>query len=99
MAVHHRLVLGAPVTQEVVQSLQCGFVVAAIALEGDGEIFAGVGVVEGERLGFVQRGGVMNRTGSRKQHQRGEADPRSDLHSRMGQRHRSKLACKTSQHV
>ena len=43
--------------------------------------------------------GVMNRAGSRKQHQRGEADPRSDLHARMGQRHRSKFACETSQHV
>jgi hypothetical protein len=34
-----------------------------------------MGVVEGERLGLVQRRGVMNRTGGSKQQYRSEADP------------------------
>ena len=34
-----------------------------------------------------------------KQHEGGQADPRTGLHSRMGQRQRSDLACETSQHV
>src|SRR3954454_15954830 len=96
--VHPRLVLGAPVAQEVVELLQRRFVIAPVALEGDGEVFAGMGVVEGKRLGFVQRRSVMNRARSSKQHERSEADPRSDLHSRMGQRQRSESACETSQH-
>ncbi|MFK4537784.1 hypothetical protein ABIA00_005967 [Bradyrhizobium ottawaense] len=59
-AVHDRLVLGAPVAQEVIELLQRRFVIAAITLEGDGQVFAGMGVVEGEGLGFAQRGGVVD---------------------------------------
>ena len=67
MTVHHRLVLGAPVAQEVIELLQRGFVVTAVALEGDGEVFAGMGVVEGEGAGLVQRGRVVHRSGTGQQ--------------------------------
>ncbi|MGY4482350.1 hypothetical protein ACVWWR_001541 [Bradyrhizobium sp. LM3.2] len=60
VTVHDRLVLGAPVAQEVVELLQRRFVVTPVALEGDGKVFAGMGVVEGERLGLVQRGRIVN---------------------------------------
>ena len=46
MAIHRRLFLGTPVAQEMVELLQGLFVEAAVALEGDGEVFARMGVVE-----------------------------------------------------
>jgi hypothetical protein len=67
VTVHHRFILGAPVAQEVVELLQRAFVVAALALEGDGEVFAGMGVVEGEGAGLVQRGGIVHRSRARQQ--------------------------------
>ncbi len=73
MPVHHGLVLAAPVAEIVIELFQRRFVVAAVALEGDGEIFAGMGVVERKRAGFVQRGRVMDRSRSHQQQQRSEA--------------------------
>ena len=70
LTVHLGLVLVAPVAQEVVELLQRLFVIAAVALEGDGEVFVGMGVVEGEGAGLVQRRGVVNRAGSGKEQQR-----------------------------
>ena len=43
----------APVAQVMVGLLQRLFVVAAVTLEGDGEVFAGMGVVERQGAGFV----------------------------------------------
>jgi hypothetical protein len=45
----------------VIDLLERFFVVAAVALEGDGEVFVGMGVVEGEGAGFVQRRRIMLR--------------------------------------
>ena len=71
VGIHRSLFLGAPVTQEVVELLQGLFVKAAVALEGDGEVFAGMGVMEGERAGFVQGGRVGNGADSGEQQCRG----------------------------
>ena len=68
--IHRGLVLAAPVAEKVIELLQRVFVVAAVTLEGDGEIFVGMGVVEREGAGFVQRGRVVDRSGSGKQQQR-----------------------------
>ena len=92
VTIHHRLVLVAPVAQEVIELLQRGFVVAAIALEGDGEVFAGMGVMEGEGAGFVQRGGVVNRAGARQQQQRSQAGMTSGLGSDSDCNRRAKPA-------
>src|SRR6202035_3696370 len=62
--IHRGLVLAAPVTKIVIELLQRVFVVTAVALEGDGEVFLGMGVVERQRAGFAQRGGVVDRSGS-----------------------------------
>jgi hypothetical protein len=63
VTIHRGLVLAAPVAEEVIELLEALFVVAAVALEGDGEVFVGMGVVEGEGTGLVQRGRVMHRAG------------------------------------
>jgi hypothetical protein len=79
----------------VVDLLERFFVVAPVALEGDGEVFVGMGVVEGKGAGFVQRGGIMHRAGAGEQQQRSQPDPVSGLR----QNKRIKLARETSQHV
>ena len=62
--IHLGLFLAAPVAKEVIELLQRVFVVAPVALEGDGKVFAGMGVVEGEGAGLVAGGGVLDRSGS-----------------------------------
>ena len=71
------------------------FVVAPIALEGDGEVFVGMGVVEGKGAGFVQCGRIMHRACAGEQQQRSQPDPISGL----WQNKRIELARETSQHV
>ena len=70
MPIHRGRVLAAPVAEEVIDLLERLFVVAPVALEGDGEVFVGMGVVEGEGAGFVQRGRIMHRARSCQQQQR-----------------------------
>ena len=72
MPIHRGLVLAAPVAKEVIDLLQRVFVVAAVALEGDGEVFVGMGVMEGEGAGFAQRGCVMHGSRACQQQQRRE---------------------------
>jgi hypothetical protein len=79
MPIHRGLVLAAPVAEEVIELLETLFVVAAVALEGDGEVFVGMGVVEGEGAGFVQRRRIMHRAGAGEQQQRRQADPIAGL--------------------
>ena len=79
VTIHRGLVLAAPVAEEVIEFLQRLFVVAAVALEGDGEVFVGMGVVEGKRAGFVQRGRVLHRPGSGKEQQGSQAELISGL--------------------
>ena len=69
VAVHRGLVLRTPVPQEVIELLQRGLVVAAVTLEGDCEVFAGMGVVERQRAGFAKRGSIVNRSCAGKQQQ------------------------------
>ena len=95
MPIHRGLVLAAPVAEEVIELLERLFVVAAVALEGDGEVLVGMGVVEGEGAGFVQRGRIMHRAGAGEQQQRSQPDPISGLR----QSKRIELARETSQHV
>ena len=94
MPIHRGRVLAAPVAKEMIELLQRFFVVAAVALEGDGEVFVGMGVVEGEGAGFVQRGRIMHRACSGQQQQRSQADPVSGLWPSI----RIELARETSQH-
>ena len=68
--IHLGLFLAAPVAKEVIELLQRLFVVAPVALEGDGEVFAGMGVVEGEGAGLVEGGGVLDRSGAGEEQQR-----------------------------
>ncbi len=77
--IHRGLFLAAPVAKEVIELLQRVFVVAPVALEGDGEVFVGMGVVEGKGTGFVQRGRVVHRPGSGKEQQGSQADLISGL--------------------
>ena len=93
--IHRGLFLATPVTQEMVELLQRFLVVAAFALEGHGEVFAGMGVVERQGAGFVQGAGVVDRADTRQQQHRG--DP--ELISGLWQRRQIKLACETDQHV
>ena len=51
MRVHVGLLFLAPVAHEPVELLQRGLVVAAIALEGDGDVFAGMDVMERTKCG------------------------------------------------
>jgi hypothetical protein len=44
-----------------VELLQRGLVVTAIALEGDGDVFAGVEMMEGEGAGVAFGAGVLQR--------------------------------------
>ena len=69
------------------------FVVAAVALEGDGEVFARMGVVEGQRTGFVQGARVVDRADSTEQQHRGYPEVTSGLGQQV------RLACETDQHV
>ena len=79
MTIHRGLVLAAPVAEEVIELLQRFFVIAAVALEGNGEVFVGMGVVEREGAGFVQRGRVVDRACSSDEQQRSQADLISGL--------------------
>jgi len=62
-AIHRCGVLAAPVAKEVIEFLQRGFVVAAVAFEGDSEVFVGMGVVEGEGAGVAVGGRIMDGAG------------------------------------
>ncbi len=83
MGVHHRLVLGTPVAEVMVELLQRRFVVASIALEGDGEVFVGMGVVERKGAGLIRRGRIMDGACAGNQQQRGEAETASGFRQRQ----------------
>ena len=95
VTIHRGLVLAAPVAEIVIELLQRLFVIAPVTLEGDGEIFIGMGVVERKGAGFVQRGRIVDRSGPRQEQQGCQAEMISGLR----QRQRIELACETSQHV
>ena len=95
MTIHRGLFLAAPVAEIVIELFQRLFVVTPVALEGDGEVFIGMGVVERKGAGFVQRGRIMDRSGSRQEQQGCQAEMIPGLR----QRQRIELACETSQHV
>src|ERR1700733_13650121 len=94
MTIHRGLVLGAPIAQIVIELLQRLFVIAPVTLEGDGEVFARMGVVERKGAGLVQRAGVVDRSSAGQQQQRCQTEMAPGLR----QRQRSELACETSQH-
>jgi hypothetical protein len=73
MRVHVRCLLLAPVAHEPVELLQRGFVVATVALEGDGDVFAGMDVMEGEGAGVAFRDGVLQEVAGAQQEQPGHA--------------------------
>ena len=66
LRVHARDVVVAPVAQEVVELLQAVFVVAPVALEGDGDGVVAVGVLEGDRAGVAVGDQVLQRAGGRR---------------------------------
>ena len=86
MRVHRGRILAAPVAEEVVEFLQRVGVVATVALEGDGEVFAGMSVVEGEGAGVVAGGRVMHRACA------GEQQEHSGCAHPQGVPHRPKAA-------
>ncbi len=94
MTIHRGLVLAAPVAEIVIELFQRVLVVAPVALEGDGEVFAGMGVVERKGAGLVQRGRIMDSYGAGQQQQGCQAE----LISGLLHRQRIELACETSQH-
>jgi hypothetical protein len=49
----------APVAHEPVELLQRGLVVTAVALVGDGDVFAGVNVMKGNGAGVAFGDGVL----------------------------------------
>jgi len=57
-----------PVAQEPIDFFQGGFVVAAVALEGDRNVFAGVHVVHGNRARIALGDCVLQRTPAAKHH-------------------------------
>ncbi len=60
LRIHGGGVIGAPVAQEVVELLEAVVVVAAIALEGDGDVVAAMGVVQRDGAGVaIGDGGVQ----------------------------------------
>ena len=61
--VHLRFPFLAPVAHEPVELLQAVRVVAAVALEGDGDVLAGMRVMEGEGAGVALRDGVLQFAG------------------------------------
>jgi hypothetical protein len=61
MRIHAGRLFLAPVAHEPVELLERGVVVTAIALEGDGDVFAGVEVVEGKRSGIAFGTRVLQR--------------------------------------
>ena len=63
----------APVAHEPVELLQRGVVVTAVALEGDGDVFAGVEMMEGERAGVAFGAGVLQRVVGAEHEQPGKA--------------------------
>src|SRR4051794_5568277 len=79
MTIHRGLFLAAPVAKKVIELLQRRFVIAPVTLESDGEIFIRMGVVEGEGAGFVQRGRIVNRSGSHQEQQACQAEMISGL--------------------
>jgi len=93
VTVHHRLILAAPVAQIVIELFERLFVVAALALEGDGQVLVGMGVMEGEGAGFVQRRRIMDRPcAAEQQQQRREARLVAGTRHRPVHRQRSELA-------
>jgi hypothetical protein len=104
MAVHHRLVLVTPVAEIVVELLQRVLVIAPVALEGDGEVFVGMGVVEGEGVGLVQRRRVIDRSCAHQQQRGRQADLEANLITgpldrQRRDRQQIELPCEISQHV
>ena len=93
--IHRGLFLAAPVAEEVIELFQAFFVVAPVALEGDGQVFVGMSMVEGKGAGVAERGRIMDRSGAGKQQQRDQPDPISGF----WQRQRIELACEDSQHL
>ena len=53
----------------MIELLQRFFVIAPVTLEGDGDIFIGMGVVERKGAGFVERGRIVDRSGSHQEQQ------------------------------
>ena len=98
MTVHDRLVLVTPVAEIVIELLQRRFVVAPVPLEGDGQVFAGMGVMEGEGAGLVFRGRIMDRAGADHEHQRGEAKQYPALKPALRNRRQFELTCEVNQH-
>ena len=75
MRVHVGVCFLAPVAHEPVELLQRGLVVAAVALEGDGDVFAGMDVMEGEGAGVAFGDRVLQRVVGGEQEQAGHAQP------------------------
>src|SRR5215831_6942932 len=74
--IHTDLLVAPPVAQQMVDLLERLFVVAPVALVGDGEVFAGMDVVQryGPRVALGD--GVLQTLAAQQQSHRGDAEPR-----------------------
>ena len=78
LRVHPGLFVVAPVAQEVVELLQAVLVVAAVALERDGDRVVAVGVLQRDRARVAVGDHGLQRCGADDQAKRGEADAGGD---------------------
>ena len=76
MRVHVRGFFFTPIAHEPVELLQRGLIVDAVALEGDGDVFFGVEMMEGERLGVAVGGRALQGVVGGEQEKSGDADVR-----------------------
>ncbi len=72
--VHPGLFAAAPVAQQPIEFFERGLVVAAVALVGDRQVFAGVDMVQRDRARIAFGDSVLQTFIAQQQRQRGEAD-------------------------
>ena len=77
MRIHAGRLFLAPVAHEPVELLQRGVVVTAIALEGDGDVFAGVDVVEGKSSGIAFGTRILQRVVGAEHEEAGQTQARA----------------------
>jgi hypothetical protein len=84
-----------PIAHEPVELFQRGLVVVAVALVGNGDVFAGVDVMEGEGAGVAFGNGVLQGVIGGEQKQGSRAQPRAN--AQQG-RDEGELARRTNRH-
>jgi hypothetical protein len=71
--IHARLLLAPPIAQEPAELLQRRLVVAAVALERDGDVFVGVDVMQRDGAGVALGDGVLQNARAEQEGKNGQA--------------------------